>query len=72
MNANTFQLSTETERHYVDSCSVRHTMDLDSESLDMSSDSVNPIMKAENCQRASELERFWMGLRYEYEDTYWL
>ncbi|XP_055293594.1 uncharacterized protein LOC129563949 [Moschus berezovskii] len=67
MNANTFQLSTETERNYVDSWSVRHTMDFDSEILDISSDSVNPIMKAENCQRASDSERFWMGLRYESE-----
>uniref|UniRef100_A0ABI7VSW7 Uncharacterized protein n=1 Tax=Felis catus TaxID=9685 RepID=A0ABI7VSW7_FELCA len=65
MDAKTFQFSTDTEGCRMDSWSERHTNDLDSESPEMVSDSVKHTIKAENCQRASDLESLWMGLRFE-------
>ncbi|XP_058391068.1 uncharacterized protein LOC131400304 [Diceros bicornis minor] len=67
MDAKTSQLSTDTEKRWMDFWSERRTKDLDSESLGIASDSVKHMMKAENCQRASHLEKFWMDLRSESE-----
>uniref|UniRef100_G3U079 Uncharacterized protein n=1 Tax=Loxodonta africana TaxID=9785 RepID=G3U079_LOXAF len=58
-----FQLSTDTKERRKDSWSERCTADLDSECLGMASDSVKHKKKAENCQRTSDLKRFWMRLR---------
>uniref|UniRef100_G1MM48 Uncharacterized protein n=1 Tax=Ailuropoda melanoleuca TaxID=9646 RepID=G1MM48_AILME len=57
--------STDTEEHWMDSWSEKHTVDLDSESLGIVSDSAKHMIKAEDCQKASDLERFWMGIRFE-------
>lgn len=60
MDAKTSQLSTDTERRWIDFLSERHTTDLDPESLGIASDSVKHMMKTE---RVSDLEKFWIGLR---------
>ncbi|XP_004407994.1 PREDICTED: uncharacterized protein LOC101378288 [Odobenus rosmarus divergens] len=59
--------STDTEGYWMDSWSEKRTMDLDSESLGMvsDSDSTKHMMKAEDCQKASDLEGFWTGFRFE-------
>ncbi|XP_044941511.1 uncharacterized protein LOC101681822 isoform X1 [Mustela putorius furo] len=56
---------TDIEGHWMDSWSEKHTMDLDSESLGIVSDSTKRMMKAEDCQKASDLEGLWMGFRFE-------
>lgn len=56
---------TDIEGHCMDSWSEKHTMDLDSESLGIVSDSTKHMMKAEDCQKASDLEGLWMGFRFE-------
>lgn len=57
VNANTFHLRTDTEGLWMNYWSERCTMDSDSESLGMNSDSGKHVIKSENCQRTSELER---------------
>nr|XP_020140718.1 uncharacterized protein LOC105885282 [Microcebus murinus] len=63
MDGKTFQLSTDTEGLWIDSWSERRKVDLDS-------DSVKHMMKAEYCQKTSDLQKFWTGLRSESERSW--
>ncbi|XP_062039039.1 uncharacterized protein LOC133752666 [Lepus europaeus] len=67
LDAESLQLSTDTEGLWIDSSSERNTADIESQSQKIASDFVKEVIKDENLQKISDLEEFSKDLRYESE-----